>query len=95
MNDDDQQKITLNIAGRKYPMKVSQSEKQKALQFEKELQTTLMKIQQKYAVKDLQDAMAMLLIQQQFGKEENADITSIENSLSELENTLAESLKKY
>jgi cell division protein ZapA (FtsZ GTPase activity inhibitor) len=84
-------KISLKIvvAGRTYPLNVNEGEQKKVLKAAEDINKSIKLLQENYAVKDMQDLLAMTALQlatksTQTTQVEEADYTEIENSLNEL-----------
>lgn len=57
------QRIEIKIASRHYPMTINSDEEEMLLSCAEEINTILKQFEQKYAVSDKQDALAMVTIQ--------------------------------
>jgi cell division protein ZapA len=86
------------IAGRTYPLNVSEEEQGKVLKAAEDINKAFELLRTNYAVKDPQDLLAMSALQllsknQSSAKTETvtlADYTSIENALAQLANDIEE-----
>ena len=76
-----EEKIALKIivAGRTYPLTVNSSEQQKVLKAADDINRAIKLLQESYAVKDMQDLLAMTALQLA------TKTSGIQNSTSELE----------
>ncbi len=85
-------KISLKIvvAGRTYPLTVDESEEQKVLKAADDINKSIKLLQDNYAVKDMQDLLAMTALQ--LATKSNA--TNEEEIYSEIESSLNALLKK-
>ncbi len=82
------------VAGRTYPLSVQEDEAEKVEQAAKEINSAIKLLQDNYAVKDMQDLLAMTALQLAV-KEGNKTIESSEsNTLHNVEEQLKELLKE-
>jgi cell division protein ZapA len=80
------------VAGRTYPLTVNQGEEAKVTKAAEDINRTIQMLQDNYAVKDMQDLLAMTALQlatKSPGQtattvQQPADYTAIENKLDEL-----------
>jgi cell division protein ZapA len=84
-------KISLKIvvAGRTYPLNVNEGEQKKILKAAENINKSIKLLQENYAVKDMQDLLAMTALQlatksTQVNQVEEVNYSEIENSLDEL-----------
>lgn len=94
------QSLKVVIAGRTYPLSVSEQEVEKVQAAAEEINQSIKKLQKNYAVKDMQDLLAMTTLQMAVkDTEDTVDVESqsakkelesvqgkLKNLLSELEN---------
>lgn len=94
------QSLKVVIAGRTYPLSVSEQEVEKVQTAAEEINQSIKKLQKNYAVKDMQDLLAMTTLQMAVkDTEDTVDVESqsakkelgsvqgkLQNLLSELEN---------
>lgn len=91
-----EEKVALKIivAGRTYPLTVNSSEQQKVLKAADDINRAIKLLQQSYAVKDMQDLLAMTALQLATKSATSSDssniqeITKIESSLEQLLNEI-------
>ena len=92
-------KIKVNIADRVYPLTITREEEEMIRKAVKMLNETLKSFQDKYAVKDKQDVLAMCALQRASQLEklkafEKTEMTEINTSLKELNMKVKEQLQK-
>jgi cell division protein ZapA (FtsZ GTPase activity inhibitor) len=82
------------VAGRTYPLTVSEGEQNKVVNAAEDINRTIKSLQENYAVKDMQDLLAMTALQLAT-KTSSAqpaptapDYSSIENKLNDLSNKI-------
>lgn len=83
--------VKVKIAGRYYPLNIQQEEEATLRQAEAKIQSNIDAFQEKYGVKDMQDLLAMTLLQmatkspQPAASTDNSTITQLEklNALTE------------
>jgi cell division protein ZapA (FtsZ GTPase activity inhibitor) len=67
--------IKLTIAGRTYPLTIDESEKEAVLKAAEQINATIKNLQENYAVRDIQDLLAMsalqILVEQPSGENAN------------------------
>ncbi len=87
--------LKVNIAGRTYPLTVNEVEEQRVLKAAEEINKAVKMLQENYAVKDMQDLLAMSALQltsrnatSQTPATTPADYSQIESSLQQLSNEL-------
>lgn len=87
--------LKVNIAGRTYPLTVNEVEEQRVLKAAEEINKAVKMLQENYAVKDMQDLLAMSALQltsrnatSQTSATTPADYSQIESSLQQLSNEL-------
>lgn len=85
-------KISLKIvvAGRTYPLTVEESEEKKVLKAADDINKSIKLLQDNYAVKDMQDLLAMTALQ----LATKSNVTNEEEIYSEIESSLNTLLKK-
>lgn len=85
--------IKVVVAGRTYPLTVTEVEKVRVLQAAEDINRSIQKLQENYAVKDMQDLLSMTALQMatKFAntqpKAEPTDFSAIENALEQLANS--------
>lgn len=89
--------LKVNIAGRTYPLTVNDVEEQRVLKAAEEINKAIKLLQDTYAVKDMQDLLAMSALQlnsrsaaSQTPVVAPADFSQIESSLQQLSDDLDE-----
>ena len=87
-----QKKINVVIAGRSFPVKVTNEEERSVRNIEKEINSKIHDYQLKYADKDKLDLVIMVLLKQSFDLEkfrsDEADTQQIHSQIDTLESTL-------
>lgn len=85
--------VKVKIAGRYYPLNIQQEEEATLRQAEAKIQSNIDAFQEKYGVKDMQDLLAMTLLQMAT-KSQQAPISTDNSTITQLEklNALTESL---
>ncbi len=78
--DDAQKKINVVIAGRSFPVKVTEEEEKSVRNIEKDINSQVLKFQQKYTDKDKLDLVIMVLLTKAF---ELDRIQSLEEDISQ------------
>jgi cell division protein ZapA len=81
------------VAGRSYPLTVSEGEENKVLKAAEDINKSIQLLQDNYAVKDMQDLLAMTALQlatkkSNTGTTHVADYDSVEKQLDQLLNDL-------
>ncbi len=82
------------IGGRTYPLSVSESEEQKVLKAAEDINKAVKLLQKNYAVKDMQDLLAMTALQLASrsdsgkGAKSDIDLSEIEQKLEDLSKEL-------
>jgi cell division protein ZapA (FtsZ GTPase activity inhibitor) len=83
------------VAGRTYPLTLNEGEQEKVLQAAEDINKAIKLLQDNYAVKDMQDLLAMTALQlatkpkgQGNSVPQEADFSAIENALQGLSNEL-------
>ena len=86
--------IDINIAGKSYPLQVSQTEKEVVLLAADKINETFAQLGEKYAVKDSRDLLAMtaLRVVAELMEEKNVEPIQQDDELLEKINTSLESL---
>ena len=87
--------IKVVVGGRTYPLPVNETEKERVLKAAEDINKSIKMLKENYAVKDMQDLLAMTALQLA-GKSENAskneavqpDYSEIEAKLSQLSDDL-------
>jgi cell division protein ZapA (FtsZ GTPase activity inhibitor) len=87
--------IKVVVGGRTYPLSVNETEKERVLKAAEDINKSIKMLKENYAVKDMQDLLAMTALQLA-GKSENAskneavqpDYSEIEAKLSQLSDDL-------
>ncbi len=85
--------IKVVVAGRTYPLTVTEAEKELVMQAAEEINRSIQKLQESYAVKDMQDLLSMTALQLATKsntvtvQEVKPDFKAIENALEELANS--------
>ena len=90
------EKLSLNvvIGGRTYPLKVNVGEEKKKKKAAEDINRAIRLLQENYAVKDMQDLLAMSSLQllskasNRMNKSDEPDFSEIEDALSEIESKL-------
>jgi cell division protein ZapA (FtsZ GTPase activity inhibitor) len=89
--------IKVVVAGRTYPLTVSEAEVEKVNKAADDINKAIKTLQEIYAVKDMQDLLAMTALQlATVGKnaQQQSDATPKEADFSQIESSLEELLKK-
>jgi cell division protein ZapA len=95
---DDQLKIKVNIAQRVYPLTIARNEEERVRQAVALIQDAVSRFEEKYAVQDKQDALAMCALQMTNqvlalrSGEQNSESETVK-TLEILNNRLAEALR--
>ncbi len=84
--------IKVVVAGRTYPLSVNESEQEKVMRAAEDINNSIKFLQKTYAVRDMQDLLAMTALQLASKAEkasnseghEQIDLSSIEKSLTDL-----------
>lgn len=81
------------VAGRTYPLSVNEDEQDKVLQAAEDINKAIKLLQENYAVKDMQDLLAMTALQlaTKDGKQntsKSADYSAVEAKLQKLSNEM-------
>jgi cell division protein ZapA len=90
------EKLSLNvvIGGRTYPLKVNVGEEVQIQKAAEDINRAIRLLQENYAVKDMQDLLAMSSLQllskasNRMNKSDEPDLSEIEDALSEIESKL-------
>jgi cell division protein ZapA len=89
--------VKVVVAGRTYPLSVSESEEKKVLKAAEDINKAIKLLQDNYAVKDMQDLLAMTALQlaskadnQKSGDNDSERVSDIEEMLESLSNELDE-----
>ena len=89
--------VKVVVAGRTYPLSVSESEEKKVLKAAEDINKAIKLLQDNYAVKDMQDLLAMTALQlaskgdtQKSGDNDSERVSDIEEMLVSLSNELDE-----
>ncbi len=77
------------VAGRTYPLSVSEDEVQKVEKAAKDINKAVKLLQDNYAVKDMQDLLAMTALQLAVKEGKAAPATATEPDFSEIEDRLS------
>ena len=91
MSEENLKRITVIIAGRSFPVKVSGDEESLVRGIEKDVNEKLNDLQMSYQGKDIQDYMSLAILSYAFElyKSKNSeDLTKLEKRLEELEQLL-------
>ncbi len=85
--------VKVKIAGRYYPLNIQQEEEATLRQAEAKIQSNIDAFQEKYGVKDMQDLLAMTLLQMATKSQQSAPSTD-NSAITQLEklNALTESM---
>jgi cell division protein ZapA len=90
--DDAQKKINVVVAGRSFPVKVTDEEEKSVRNIEKDINSQIREFQQKYTDKDKLDLVIMALLTKAFELEKiqslESDISQVHAQLDTLESTL-------
>ena len=78
--DDAQKKINVVVAGRSFPVKVTEQEEKSVRNIEKDINSKIQEYRKKYTDKDKLDLVIMVLLTQAF---ELDKIQSLENDISQ------------
>lgn len=73
------------VAGRTYPLSVTEKEEKRVLQAAEDINKSIKLLQENYAVKDMQDLLAMTALQLASKGSKGAESTSVEPDYSEIE----------
>ena len=91
------QSLKVVVAGRTYPLSVEENEEEKVKKAASDINKAVKMLQDNYAVKDMQDLLAMTALQLAVKEskkspevDHSAEITSIENELKALSDELDE-----
>jgi cell division protein ZapA (FtsZ GTPase activity inhibitor) len=79
--------IKIVVAGRTYPLTVNEGEDTKIIKAAEDINKAVKLLQENYAVKDMQDLLAMTALQlatKSTVQSSNSDLTAIEDSLDNL-----------
>jgi len=89
--------VKVVVAGRTYPLSVSESEEKKVLKAAEDINKAIKLLQDNYAVKDMQDLLAMTALQlaskadnQKSSDNDSESVSEIEEMLESLSNELDE-----
>ena len=89
--------VKVVVAGRTYPLSVSESEEKKVLKAAEDINKAIKLLQDNYAVKDMQDLLAMTALQlaskadnQKSENDNSVDFSEVEGKLEALSNELDE-----
>ena len=89
--------VKVVVAGRTYPLSVSESEEKKVLKAAEDINKAIKLLQDNYAVKDMQDLLAMTALQlaskadnQKSSDNDSGSVSEIEEMLESLSNELDE-----
>ena len=88
--------INVNVAGRMFPVKVTEEEEIAVRQIEKDLNHRIKEFQLEYATKDKHDAISMTLLTYAFDLHKSKKITeniAVDNKLDIIEDILDEALR--
>ena len=87
--------LKITLAGRTYPLTVNEGEDEKILKAAEDINSAIKLLQENYAVKDMQDLLAMSSLQllskasnRMNNKTDEPDYSDIENALSDIESKL-------
>lgn len=90
--DSTQKKINVVIAGRSFPVKVTEEEELSVRNIEKDVNSKIQEFQRKYADKDKLDLIIMVLLTQTFELEKlksiEADISQVHTQLDALDSAI-------
>ena len=92
----DKLSINVVIGGRNYPLKVNAGEETKIQKAAEDINRAIRLLQENYAVKDMQDLLAMSSLQllskasSKSVKAVDPDYTEVENAISNIESKLSE-----
>jgi len=88
MNNNNKLSIKVVIAGRSYPLIIQENEETKVLQATQDINKAIEMLQQNYAVRDMQDLLAMTALQLSVKiheqRTDTTDYQQIEQALQEL-----------
>ena len=93
MAEEDLKRIMVVIAGRSYPVRVTEDEESLVRDLEKEINEKLNDLQLSYQGKDMQDYMSLAILSYAFDlqKVKNSDeVSKLEKRLGELEHLLSQ-----
>ena len=97
MNIKDKLSIRVNVADRYYPLKIERKDEEKIRKAAKMINDKILQYKQKYVNKDIQDVLAMAALQfvtRIIDSKNKADISSIIESLKELDEDLGDYIEK-
>jgi cell division protein ZapA len=83
--------LKIVVAGRTYPLSVNEGEQRKVLKAAEDINNSIKLLQENYAVKDMQDLLAMTALQLATKSTNNQQL---EPDFSEIEESLANLLKE-
>lgn len=86
--------IKVIVAGRTYPLTVIQGEEEKVYKAADDINKSIKLLQENYAVKDMQDLLAMTALQLATKPSRNATVATSENTSSEADEKLVEVSEK-
>lgn len=87
--------ITVNIAGKDYPLKVSANEQEEVIAIEAEIRKHLEALQNDYGVRDKQDLLAMFLFQYMMSQKKNNNAVAQDEGLHDKLKDLEEFVSSY
>lgn len=92
------QKIKINIANRTYPLSVEEHQEETVRKSAKKINDAINNYEEKYAVKDKQDSLAMYALQitsqsQDLTNRKEEDMSKINIELNEINNMISDCLK--
>jgi cell division protein ZapA (FtsZ GTPase activity inhibitor) len=85
MQEDDLKSVTVTIAGRKFPLKVTANEEARVLEIEQELNAKVSEFQKTYPSKDKLDAVLMTLITYTFDQKNTSAFDGLDESLNKIQ----------
>ncbi|GET29265.1 cell division protein ZapA [Prolixibacter sp. SD074] len=94
---EDKLSININIADRRYPLRIDRNDEEKIRKAAKIINDKVLQYKQRYANKDSQDCLSMATLQfviQMLDVEKRNDISPLVEELEELNDFLAEYLEK-
>jgi cell division protein ZapA len=87
--------IKVVVAGRTYPLTVNEGEEAKVVKSAEDINRAIKMLQDNYAVKDMQDLLAMTALQLASKSSKTSDSTSSAPDFSEVESELEKLSKEF
>lgn len=86
--------LKIVIAGRNYPLTINEGEEEFVNKAVLDINTNIQKLQEAYAVKDMQDLLAMTALQLATRSENRTQVTKEDNNTKEILDSLKELSEK-